>query len=547
MDGGRDSGRSPAARWAPPGWQAMLLVAPSLLWLAWDRTPWRTDQAWYGEVAVDLWWTLTRQPGNWWGLMMGAFGIKAPAISWLGQFLVPLGQWMGNVDDALLLLPCAAALSTVHLWFGIGCTLWSGDARGGWICAGLGAGSPLFIGLSHQFFVETLQLLGVTGIYWLALHGPAMPRLRLALRGVLAVCFLVSVKVTSLAFCFLPAAMIAWHLICSPQPWLGTRTRARAADAGVLALVLILTIPTALWYVRNFDALRDFVSFAAQSESSLSYGSRPEFFPKWNFWLSGVHREFFQPIVGFTVVPAALLLGVFSFRGSKSQATTGRALAVVAAVQGGLVLQGFALQIPEVTRYALAVLVSALIPLVVLLGCGPRRGVAAFVLVLAAIQWGWSHGVALRALPSGPRPSEWLWAADSDPDRQRTLDRLVNATTNPKTAYRYHVNGYELPWLNANNLAFHAAKASLSSGIRAYYTSLGFMAKDPAAALARVHAMEAESFISIDVRFQPPQPNFLNQVARDVLDAIRRDPRYVQVPFSSGHNIVLYRRIPNRQ
>lgn len=542
------TGAPTAPRWfAPPGWQAFVLMAPSLLWLAWDRTPWRTDQAWYGEVAVDLWWTLTHHPDKWWPLMLDAFAIKAPAISWLGQFLVPLGHWMGSVDDGLLLLPWAASAWTVHLWFRIGCTLWAGDTRGGWLCAGLGAGSPLFVALTHQFFVEALQLLGVTALYWLAMHGARLPRLTLALRAALALTFLISVKVTSPVFCIVPLGLIGWQLLTGRQPWLARATHGRVFDACVVILTLGMAVPTGLWYLRHFDALRKFVAFAAQSESSLYYGSPPEFFAKWSYWLPGVHREFFHPVVGFGLVPGIVLVLLAGSIRKKSVPTAWWALAGGAVLQGLLVLQGFALQIPEITRYALALLVSALIPLVILLGCGPRRLVVTLGLALMSLQWGWSHGSSLGILPAGPRASEWLWTADPDPSRDEALDRLISATTDPATAPRYHVNGYETPWLNANSLAFHAAKARLASGTRGYYTSLGFGAKDPGAALARLHAMEAESFISVELPFHAPQPTFMNQVARQALESISQDPRYGQVPFSSAHNIVLYRRVPNRQ
>jgi hypothetical protein len=45
----------PAALWPWPYLVAAILVVPSALWIWRDHTIWPWDQAWYGEVSVDLW------------------------------------------------------------------------------------------------------------------------------------------------------------------------------------------------------------------------------------------------------------------------------------------------------------------------------------------------------------------------------------------------------------------------------------------------------------------------------------------------------------
>ncbi|HQY06750.1 MAG TPA: hypothetical protein PLQ52_11865, partial [Lacunisphaera sp.] len=315
--------------------------------------------------------------------------------------------------------------------------------------------------------------------------------------------------------------------------------------AGLLLLVVGAAALTLAWYARNLGALREFVAFAAQDSSSLIYGQRPAFWTKWGFWLPAVHREFFNPLVGFALLPLAAAFALPALRRRlEPRPPAGGMLAGAGLLQVLLVLWGFSLQIPEITRYSLPLLVSALLPLVWLLSLGPRRWLAPAALALIAGQWLWSHGTALGLLPVAPRGSEWLVRADPDPSYGQELDALIAQTTTPATAYRYQVNGYELPWLNANTLSFHAAKQRLRTGIRAYYTSLGYGATDPVAAYRRVIDMQADTFISLDTAWHEPKPAFMNQTALAVLEQIRANPDFVPETFYNQHHIVLYRRNP---
>lgn len=535
-----------AVRWIRRLWlREWLLMSPTMVWLAIDRTPWSWDPAWYGEVATDLWWTLAHQPDAWGGQMLAAFGIKAPAIAWLAQFFVPLGHAVGAVDDALMLVPVLAALVTVRLWFQIGDEMWGGDARGGWVLALLGAGAPLFVGLTHQFFVEPLQLLGVTALWWLALAAPQWPRLRLVAVGALTGVFLLATKVTSPAFAFVPMLLLGWRGGKSRAPWLAPTRGGRVGDVLLLIALAVVGSATCAWYVRNLPAMRDWVVFAAQDESSLIYGRHPEWAAKWGFWLGALHREFFTLLTGSALLPLAVLVAIRLRHVRHDRFTT--ILAWAGGTQVLIVLWGFSRQIPEISRYSLPLLTSALLPVVWLLApLTTRRNLALGALVLAAAQWLGSHAMALNALSPGPRPSEWLARPDPDPSYAAELDAVIASTTTSATAFRYFVNGYELPWLNANTLSYHAAKGRLATGIRAYYTSLGYGAKDAAAAWRRIEEMQAEGFISLAPQVQAPEPSFMNQVARPVLARVDQGPEFAREHFPNRHDIVLYRRTSKR-
>src|SRR5437588_5580836 len=106
---------------------SVLLLLPGVYWVLKDKTVWPYDQAWYGEVSVDLWYLLTHHPGEWASHMLSAFGTKAPGVAWLGQFFVPLGQAAGSIEFGLMLSILAAHFGTLLLMYRIGLALSSGS------------------------------------------------------------------------------------------------------------------------------------------------------------------------------------------------------------------------------------------------------------------------------------------------------------------------------------------------------------------------------------------------------------------------------------
>ena len=523
-----------------------LLLAPSLGWLARDETVWDWDPAWYGEVSVDLWWKLMHARDTWWHAMEAAFGIKAPGVAWLGQFFVPLGVGLKSVDRGLLCMQMLAGAITLPLWFGIGKRLWQGDSRGGWLLALLGAGAPLFVGLAHQYFVEPLQLLGVTWVYWLALASGEMSRLRLGALTVLSAAFVLAIKVTSPLSCLLPGLLIVIRLFRPGLSWCSNGSKGRWFDAFVLLVSGAVTLLTARWYWLHQQELRDFVQFATTSDAARVFGGPPSLVPKLNFWLPAAYREFFQPLAGVGIFLLIVMALVTRSRRPKNAASPAWNRAIVGAAAGEivLVLYSFTRQYPEVSRYLMPLLPSVLIVVMALLGLGPRRFITLAGLSLAFAQWGWSHGVTLGVLPAGGRQSPWLVPVNPDVTHRRELDRLIAVTTTLPVAHHYNMNGYETAWLNANSLAFHAAKYRLQVGFRCYYTSLGFMANDFGAAWQRFLDMKAESFISVAAEYQPQPPDINNRIALTALEKIKADRDYHIVPFESAYHIVLYVRSP---
>ena len=73
------------------------LLAPSLVWIAEDRTVWPWDQASYGEVSSDLWFWMWHSFRRWVGELADGLNMKPPGVVWLGQLFVPLRHIFGSV------------------------------------------------------------------------------------------------------------------------------------------------------------------------------------------------------------------------------------------------------------------------------------------------------------------------------------------------------------------------------------------------------------------------------------------------------------------
>jgi hypothetical protein len=101
---------------------ALALVFPSLVWIKIDRRFWPWDQAWYGQVSADLYYTLVHDPAGWFHAMHVLLPLRPPLVSWLGQLFVPLGIAIGNIDFALLFM--VVLTQAVNLADPIHSTLW---------------------------------------------------------------------------------------------------------------------------------------------------------------------------------------------------------------------------------------------------------------------------------------------------------------------------------------------------------------------------------------------------------------------------------------
>lgn len=530
-----------------PATLAVLLLGPSFAWIALDETVWPWDPAWYGEVTVDLWWTLRHSPGQWVEGMLTAFGTKAPGLAWLAQIFVPMGQQVGSVEFGLLSFVCLTQVATLYLFGRIGTALWQNDRRGGLLMILLGAASPLFIGMSHQFMVEALQLLSVAYFFWIVADGSGRSRAWLLGHGLIAVGLAMLAKVTSPLYCCFAGLIFLARVRFAPGLWSGGTRRPGTADVLRLMLGLVLCAGAGSWYWRNQQTIREFVQLATNSTAVLEYGHLPEFGPKWRFWLRATQGAFFLPVAGLAAAGWAVVTLVWQrVRPGPlpSRDPWQTVLMVAGFLTCALTLFVFTRQINEETRYLLPVLPALLAAFVGLMGRGHRKAAVAGVVVVGLAQWFIFNAAALGVRARPDATTVWLIPVQPDKTKKREIRAVIRATTSPQTAYRYHVNCYETPWLNANSLSFYAAMHRLAVGYRGYYTSLGYAATDLEVAWNRVEAMQAATLIGVEPALQDSPPNFLNRIALGAQERARASDRYVRQPLQSPYGILLYGRRP---
>jgi hypothetical protein len=148
--------------------------------------------------------------------------------------------------------------------------------------------------------------------------------------------------------------------------------------------------------------------------------------------------------------------------------------------------------------------------------------------------------VALGAARPLANQYNWLLKPYEDRSRFSDVERVVQMTST--VAGRYNIVGVEEPWLSANTASFFAAKHRLDTGIRSYFTSLGYAQSDLGAAVKRVEDFNTMYYITLDEHFQTIPPNFVNVVSLPMLKHVRLDPHFEQVTASSANGMLVFRR-----
>jgi len=533
----------PAVRRAP--WAIVLIIAallPSTVWIARDHTPWPWDQAWYGEVSVDLWFYLTHSWLGWVTTMLTGINTKPPGIVWLGQFFVPLGAAFGSIEKALLLLVLLTQAVTLYLIFRIG----RGIAPGSNMIAPLGvcmaAATQSFVGLSHQFFVEPLQALSVAWIVLVAVRCAEWPSARIVLQAGAALVLGVLAKATTPVYCFVPCLYIGVILIRRPlgQGW---KDELRRPLVRVIAGFTAITLPlTLLWYAVNLKAAWQHVRDSSSGGIALHYGFHAPLGQKVIVWLGLMDQSFLSPYLGWVVILAAIIGIAARFRSRSKRALPPGvgAAAVACGIQCGLLLVMFSLNDAVDARYMYPML--TLIAAIAMAACAPIQSRKAFAVMfsICALQFAVVNLVALGKAAPLSNQFGWLIKPSEDPGRFHDVESVVRMTS--AVAGRNNIVGVEEPWLNANTASFFAAKHRLETGTRSYFSSLGYAEKDLKSAEKRVDELNPMYFITLKEAFQTNPPDFLNAVSLPMLERVRTDTRFTEVATASPTGVLVFRR-----
>jgi hypothetical protein len=517
-------------------------LAPNVLWIARDRTPWPWDQAWYGEVSVDLWFNLTHSILDWGRTMLTGINMKPPGIVWLGQLFVPFGPLCGSIETALLFSVLLTQAVTLYLVFQIGRTIAPVSYAVPAVGVSVVAAAQAFVGLSHQFFVEPLQMLAIAWIVLIAVRCTEWPSARVVLHLAAALVAGVLAKATTPVYCLLPCLYIGFVLIRKPLRR-GWRSEVRSPSGRALLLSLGAATPlAAMWYAVNWNAVIQHMRDSSSGEVALHYGFRASVGRKLVVWLGLMDQSFLSPYLGWVLV-LAVVIGLVARYGSRRRPALPpavRATAVLSALQVVFLLLAFSLNDAVESRYMYPMLVF--LAVILMSFCAPIPWRAPFVVMFAlcGLQFAVVHRVALGAAGTLASQFPYLTRLHADWGQYRELERVVGMTST--ATGRFNVVGVEEPWMNANTASFFAAKHRLDTGIRSYYTSLGYAQKDVAAAVKRVEELNTMYYITLDERSQSAAPNFLNLASRPMLEHVRTDPHFEQVSASNATGVVIFRR-----
>jgi hypothetical protein len=515
-----------------------IALIPSFLWAVRDRRVWPWDQAWYGEVSVDLWYTFTHAPRMWAGLMLTAFGMKAPGSAWLGQFFVPFRGAFGSMETTLLFSVLLTQLAVLVLIYWISVNL-APNTRGiGFLGVAATAGAQQFVGLSHQYLVEPLQCLAVAWTILIALRCAEWPRARTLIHLASSTLLGMLAKASSPLYTLVPIAFIVLSLARSHQPWDFQGEWRRRASRALVYGFLVSGALGGIWYAKNYAAVLAHVQF---SSSALEYGFRAPVVQKYIVWLRLLEQGFLEPNLAWTLGLLLLAAGgvILIARIPFSQWRRGLFVGFLSVAQTALVLFTFALNDAVESRYLYALLPYVTIVLVVLCSAVRYRTLQALVVVVFAAQWVTVNRASFELAPVLASQSPWLDPIVADATAHRELTEVVRRTS---VFAGYNIVAVEEPWLNANSAAFFAATNRLNTGIRSYYTSLGYAEKDTSVAMKRIDDFAPRFVIALDEPAQKTTPNFLNVVSLPVLHELENSTRFTRAPFPSEKGIVIFER-----
>jgi hypothetical protein len=520
---------------------SVMALIPSLLWAVRDRRVWPWDQAWYGEVSVDLWYVLTRAQSWWYRMMVEALGLKPPAVVWLGQFFVPFRHVFGSVEAALLFSILLTQLAVLILIYRI-CTELAPRSRGiGFLGIAAAAGAQHFVGLSHQMFAEPLQCLSVAWAVLIALRCGQWPRARILIHLASASLLGILAKASTPLYMLIPMAYIALSLFRSRrQPWdFRNEWQGSASSRALIYGFVVAGALGAVWYSKNYAAVLDHARISSFGEDALNYGTRAPLASKFFLWLGLLWQGFLDPYLGWILGLVILAAGIAVItRRPVSRRSPMLLAGILSVAQIAIVVLVSASTDTVETRYLYPLLPFVTIVIAALCATARYRIVQAVVALGCFAQWATVNLATFESKPVLASQSPWLLPIVSDPTAHNELSEVVDHTSNPQG---YNIVAIEEPWLNENSAAFFAAKNRLSTGIKSQYTSVGYAQKDPAAAMKRIEDLSARFVITLDEPFQS-SPNFLNLVSLPVLRELKANEDFTPVPFPSHTGILIFER-----
>lgn len=508
-------------------------VCPSIVWAFADRRAWPYDEAWYGQISVDLFYTLVYAPSEWLPAMMSAFGWAAPGIAWGGQFFVPVGRLVGSIDAGLLLSIVAVQAIALYL---VARALW--DLSGGSrkiACAGVlvMASAPLFIGLSHHYLVEMQQAAAVAWFVLIMVRAPRWSPLFIIGQLLLATTVAMLAKVSSPLFCFGPGLAAMYSAV---------RDRNRAASEPIsrsiraFAIGVPLAVAALAWYQQNIQSVVDHVSFASTGRVAELYGKSDAFLQTLMFWMTAFGKNFFTTV---TVVVAAITMAaavVTLFAARRARDRSFDRAAIVSGVQVVVTLAVFSLASNRDDRYLLPLVSYVALLMSWALARLNRRAISFLVMASFALQWGQLHAQAMGLVPMR-QVTDWLTPMMRNPNQRALLDDIVDRTCADMRSSIPARNdiGVNLLWLNGPGVSYAASKKlAPMHRVPCNYEGIDYFDADEGAAWNRLISRNITYFVGLDASaYQiPSDPLYrtLNALNQPILQRVETSGQFAPEP-----------------
>jgi hypothetical protein len=525
---------------------SIMMVSPSLVWIALDKSVWTWDPAAYGKGSVELFYTLIYSSKDWVRLILNVFQAQAPGVSWFGQFFVPLGYVLGSIDVGLLLSILLTQALTLMLMYR---SVWELSGRNQLVsvtgCLVI-ASAPLFVAMSHLYLTEPLQLLAVTWFLLIMSFAPKWNRAFILSQLLVATPVAMLAKVSSPLYCLGPALVALWY-VCKPAPSSFVRHNGRVSVA--LAGGILLNLAAIAWYYRNIMYVMHHISVASSGQIAELYGKKDSFLNAMLFWLGAIQNSFFLPM---TLLISGLILGFGLMRyfvNFKTEAKHFTVCGAIAVVQILTVLAAFSLASNRDTRYLLP-----LLPYFTLLICWSavqinKPLVTTTVILIFLGQLTVVHGQALGILSPNPQISGYLQPVNRNSSTALTVDSIISKTcTEIRTEGYWNIVGDQKPWLNVNTLGYTAAKKlAPENHQRCNYGYLGYVVSDLDETWKHVLSANPVYYITSDPKIYPISADKLdqaiNQLNIPILNKVQSSGLFeLGPPLPEARGILIFRR-----
>jgi hypothetical protein len=454
----------------------VMMVSPSLIWIALDKSVWMWDEAIYGKGSVDLFYTLIHSPERW----LRRLNIpqsQAPGVSWLGQFFVPLGYLLGSIDMGLLISIILTQAVTLLLMYRAFREL--SDRNEPVVIAGClaCASAPLFVAMSHQYLTEPLQLFAVSWFVLIMSFAPKWNRAFTLSQLLAATPVAMLAKVSSPLYCAGPAVVALWYVFrpaSLPRQSAGNRTNL----VMIFVAGLLLNIGVIRWYSRNITRVIQHVSVASSGPIAEIYGKNDTVLNTLVYWLEALRNNFFLPSIFVWIgVLCASAMTVHLIKTSvvRKHFTV---CALVSLSQLIIVLIVFSFHTNRELKYLLP-----LLPYVGVVICWTLAQIRfPIVTGLAALfflaQFASTYGQAFGLLTRAPTTPGWLMVPNSVSSYKEStaLDAIIGKTCTDRESQPYlNLVGIEKPWLNEHSANYLAAKHRvLYKPVHCRYGSFGY-------------------------------------------------------------------------